>query len=248
MKNRPVRVVLVRPRNPVNIGACARAMANFGWSDLVVVDPYEPVWQETRSAPEAEDVVKNARAVPTWEEAVQDCDIVLGTSSFHQRPFEQATVELPNLGPYLAPFPASKSLALVFGSERSGLSNEELARCQAIVHIPTEKKTPSMNLGQAVAVVLYELRRAGWEPTEKPGPAPAEELESLIDSLASLGEATDYPHGYEPAARLGRIRRVFQEAILPPATVRFLLSYARWLLKQRSVISAGTRKRCGGPQ
>ena len=234
MRNRPVRVVLVRPRNPVNIGACARAMANFGWSDMVVVDPYEPVWKETRSAPEAEEVVKNARAVPTWEEAVRDCDIVLGTSSFHQRPFEQATIELPNLGRHLAPFPASKSLAFVFGSERSGLSNEELARCQAIVHIPTGKKTPSMNLGQAVAVVLYELRRTGWEPTEKPGSAPAEELESLIDSLASLGEMTDHPHGYEPAARLGRIRRALQDSILTPAAVRYLLSFTRWLLKRRN--------------
>jgi tRNA/rRNA methyltransferase len=244
MKNRPVRVVLVRPRNPVNIGASARAMANFGLSDLVVVEPYEPVWQETRSAPDAEKIVLDARAVTTWEEAVQGCDIVLGTSSFHQRPFEQATIELPNLGRYLAPFLASKSVALVFGSERSGLSNEELSRCQAVLHIPTQKKTPSMNLGQAVAVVLYELRRAGWEPTEKPGPAPAEgearpygrpaeELETLICSLASLGEATDYPHGYEPAARLGRIRRALQGSTLTPAAVRYLLSFTRWLLKRR---------------
>ena len=233
MKNRPVRVILVRPRNPINIGAAARAMANFGHSDLVVVEPYEPVWQETRSAPEAEEVVKHARAVATWDEAVKDCDIVLGTSSFHQRPFEQATIELPNLGRHLAPFPASKSLALVFGSERSGLSNEELARCQAVIHIPTGKKTPSMNLGQAVAVVLYELRRTGWEPTEKPGPAPAQELESLIGSLASLGEATDYPHGYEPAARLGRIRRALQDSNLTPAAVRYLLSFTRWLLRRR---------------
>src|SRR5260370_577072 len=100
MVNRPVRIVLVRPRNPNNIGACARAMANFGLSDLVVVDPYEPVWKETRSAPEAEHVVLNARAVPTCEEATRDCSITLGTSSFHQRPFEHATLELPNLNKY----------------------------------------------------------------------------------------------------------------------------------------------------
>jgi len=234
MVSRPVRVVLVRPRNPVNIGACARAMANFGLSDLVVVEPYEPIWQETRSAPEAEDVVKNARAVSTWEEAVQNCDIVLGTTSYHQRPLEQATIELPNLNRYLSPYPAANSLALVFGSERSGLSNEELVRCQAVLHIPTDKKVPSMNLGQAVAVVLYELRRTGWEPEKAPGPAPAEELESLIGTLAALGEATDYPHGYEPAARLGRIRHALQDSTLTPAAVRYLLSFMRWLLKPRS--------------
>ena len=204
-------------------------MANFGLSDLVVVEPYEPVWQETRSAPEAEDVVKNARAAATWDEAVEGCDVLLGTSSYHQRPFEQATIELPNLARYLAPLPASRTMALLFGSERSGLSNEELARCQAIIHIPTGKKTPSMNLGQAVAVVLYELRRAGWEAPEKAGPAPAEELETLIGSLETLGEATDYPHGYEPAARLGRIRCALQDSTLTPAAVRYLLSFSRWL-------------------
>jgi TrmH family RNA methyltransferase len=234
VNSRPVRVVLVRPRNPVNIGACARAMGNFGLTDLVVVEPYEPVWQETRSAPDAEEIVKKARAVATWEEAVKNCDLVLGTSSFHQRPLEQATVELPNVNLYLAAFPTAQSLALVFGSERSGLSNEELVRCRAILHIPTNKNIPSMNLGQAVAVVLYELRRAGWEPAKAAGPAPAEELESLIGSLAALGEATDYPHGYEPPARLGRIRRALQDSTLTPAAVRYLLSFTRWLLKRQS--------------
>jgi TrmH family RNA methyltransferase len=234
MPTRPLRIILNTPRNPLNIGACARAMANFGLSDLVVVNPYEPVWQETRSAPDAEDVVRNARAVATWDEAVRNCDIVLGTSSYHQRPLEQATIELPNLNRFLAPYASAKSLALVFGSERSGLSNEELVRCQAVIHIPTEKSVPSMNLGQAVAVVLYEIRRMGWEPEKAPGAAPAEELELLISSLAALGEATDYPHGYEPPARLGRIRRAIQDSTLTPAAVRYFLSFTRWLLKRPS--------------
>src|SRR5262249_2239600 len=121
--NASIRIVLVRPRDPLNIGACARAMANFGLSDLVVVDPYELVWRETRSAPGAEVIVRQARLTHSWEEAVRNCDGVLGTSSFHQRPFEQAIVELPNLNRYLAPWPAGSSVALVFGSERSGLSN-----------------------------------------------------------------------------------------------------------------------------
>jgi TrmH family RNA methyltransferase len=139
-------------------------MANFGLTDLVVLDPYEPIWQETRSAPGAEKVVLEARLAADWEQAVKDCRIVLGTSSFHQRPVEQTTVELPNFGRYLSSYSSSAPLALVFGSERSGLSNEELARCQAILHIPTQRNVPSMNLGQAVAVVLYELRRSGWGP------------------------------------------------------------------------------------
>jgi TrmH family RNA methyltransferase len=227
--NRPVRIVLVRPRNPSNIGACARAMANFGYSDLVVLDPYEPIWQETRSAPGAEKIVQDARAVSTWEEAVKDCGIVLGTSSFHQRPIEHAALLLPDLKHHLTSYPASSPLAILFGSERSGLSNEELARCQAVLRIPTRPAAPSMNLGQAVAVILYELGRAPTEKAPAPSPAAADELEPLIESLASLAESVDYPAGYKPAARLGRIRLALQNAVLPPATVRFLLSFTRRL-------------------
>src|SRR5687767_7436423 len=212
--NRPVRVVLVRPRDPGNIGACARAMKNFGYSDLVVMDPFEPVWRETRSAPDAEDVVLQARVAASWEDAVKGCDIILGTSSFHQRPIEHARIDLPNMNQYLGAFAASEPLALVFGSERSGLSNDDLARCQAVLRIPTRKETPSMNLGQAVAVILYELKRAGYEPSAGRSPSPSNELEPLIESLASLGGAVDYPAGYEPASRLGRIRKAFQDSHL----------------------------------
>ena len=233
MANRPIRIVLVRPRNPMNIGAAARAMANFGHSDLVVVDPYEPVWRETRSAPEAEDVVKSARKVDTWEEAMRDCDIVLGTSSFHRRPKEAAVIELPNMNLFLSSYASSAPLALVFGSERSGLSNEELSRCQAILHVPTSQGTPSMNLGQAVAVVLYEFRRSGWDAPRVIPSAPAAELEPLIQTLALLGESMDYPPGYMPEDRLGRIRQALQPAVLPPATVRFFLSFVRWMAKTK---------------
>ena len=226
-----IRIVLVRPRNPSNIGACARAMANFGLTDLVVVDPYEPIWREAKSAPGAEDLVKAARAVPSWDEAVKGCSLVLGTSSFHQRPLEHAVVELPQLHSHLAAFAANASIALVFGSERSGLSNEELSRCQAILRIPTQDKTPSMNLGQAVAVVLYEVRRKNAGPAPAGG-KPSQNLEPLIESLAALGDAMDFPRGHKPAARLGRIRHALHDAVLPPAALRFLLSLSRWVRKK----------------
>jgi len=235
--NRPIRIVLMRPRNPLNIGAVARAMGNFGAEDLVVVDPYEPVWRETRSAPEAEAIVRNARRAVDWDDAVRGVSLILGTTSFHQRPLEHATIELPNLHMYLNSFPASEPAAIVFGSERSGLSNADLARCRALIHIPTQRQIPSMNLAQAVAVVLYEWRRGGWEPQRAPTPAPAQELEALIGSLNALGEAAGYPQGYEPAARLGRIRQILQHAVLPPATVRFLLSFSRWLVKKQAKVS-----------
>jgi len=204
-------------------------MANFGISDLVVVDPYEPIWQETRSAPDAEAIVLEARAVPTWEEAVRGCDIVLGSDSYHQRDVNHAVIELPNLNRHLSSYSASTPIALVFGSERSGLSNAELARCQAIIRIPTERYNRSMNLGQAVAVTLYELRRSGWDPITPAGPAPAQELEPFIQTLNALGESIDFPAGYTSETRLGRIRMALSESRLSPATVRFLLSFTRKL-------------------
>ncbi len=227
-----MRVVLVRPRNPLNIGACARAMANFGHKELVVIEPYEPVWQETRSAPDAEEVVQQAKAVSTWDEAVADSSVVIGTSSFHQRPMEHAVLELPNLNRYLAAFSACERVTLVFGSERSGLSNEELARCRAIIRIPTQSGTPSMNLGHAIAVVLYELRRRGWEAPASPTPAPSGEMETLIETMKAVADVIDYPAGYGTPARIGRIRKAFQGATLPAATVRFLLSIFRRLLRK----------------
>jgi TrmH family RNA methyltransferase len=207
-------------------------MANFGHTDLRVLNPHEPIWQETRSAPGAEAIIRHARLAASWEEAVRGCSVVLGTSSFHQRPIEQAVVELPNLNRQLAAWPAEGPLGVIFGSERSGLSNTELARCQAIVRIPTRTEAPSMNLGQAVAVLLYELGRPGREEPVRPTSASARELESLIAALGSLGKAMEYPPGFEPAARVGRIRQALQKAVLPPLTVRFLLSYARWMLKK----------------
>jgi TrmH family RNA methyltransferase len=230
--NRTVRVVLVRPRNPLNVGACARAMANFGHSELIVLDPYEPVWQETRSAPDAEEVVLKAKAVSSWKEAVADSSLVIGTSSFHQRVIEHAVLELPNVNRYLASFPACEGVTLVFGSERSGISNDELAQCQAVVRIPTELRSPSMNLGQAVSVVLYELRRNGWESDVQPCAARSGEIEPLIETLAAVGQAIDYPAGYEAAARLGRIRQAMHGAGMPPSTVRFFLSFFRRLLRK----------------
>jgi len=231
MLPRPTRIVLVRPRNPNNIAACARAMGNFGVSELVVLDPFEEIWQETKAAPEAESIVLQARKASGWDDAVAGCPIVIGSSSFHQRPIEQATIELPNLNAHLASWPMSTPCALVFGSERSGLSNDELARCQATIHIPTQPDVPSMNLAQAVAVTLYELRRAGWDPVKPAATAPSDELEPFIQTIAAMGETLDYPPGYEGPARLGRIRQALQPAVIPPATVRFLLSFLRRLQK-----------------
>jgi tRNA/rRNA methyltransferase len=151
------KVVLVRPRDPNNIGAAARAMKNFGFTDLAVVTPYPPVWNEAVSAVNAEDVLTNARVCESLDEAINDCNLVVGTTD-RTRVEEKQTVYTPlDLARELSA--ADYKLALVFGSEKHGLTNEDLSRCHRVMSIPTEPGCPSMNLGQAVAVCCYELIR-----------------------------------------------------------------------------------------
>jgi len=160
-------VVLVSPRNPLNIGAAARAMANFGCTRLAVVAPYEPHWgeamsdphwREAKSAVGASDLLQNAKRTESLADAVADCTLVIGTGSLEHRKPEQPVIPLPELPPIvLKELARGGHIALVFGSEKRGLTQKDLAHCHILAVIPTNPQQPSMNLGQAVAVCLYEL-------------------------------------------------------------------------------------------
>jgi tRNA/rRNA methyltransferase len=151
-------VVLVSPRNPLNIGAAARAMANFGFARLAVVAPYEANWREAKSAVGASELLRIARDTKTLAEAVADCTLVIGTGSLEYRKPEQPLIPLPELAPLMQKELARGGrIALVFGSEKRGLTREDLAHCHILTAIPTDPAQPSMNLGQAVAVCLYEI-------------------------------------------------------------------------------------------
>jgi len=133
-------------------------MANFGFQRLSVVAPYAPIWRETRSAVGAPEVLQNAVEFATLVEAVADCTLVLGTGSLNYRKPEQPVVRLPDLAPRVAEELARGGrIALVFGPEKHGLTRDDLSYCHILVEIPTDSRQPSMNLGQAVAVCLYEL-------------------------------------------------------------------------------------------
>ncbi len=183
----PLCVVLVRTRNPLNIGAAARAMINFGFRDLRVVEPFDLAWQEARSAVGAASILASAREYLTLAEAVADCTCVLGTSAIGPRQPLQPVVDLPAAQPWLAQR-AEGPVALVFGQEKHGLTNEDLSHCDAILRIPTLPEQASMNLGQAVAVCLYEFARFSAPQTvpDLPAPVPAADLERLTASLHRL--------------------------------------------------------------
>lgn len=230
-----MRIVLVRPRNPVNIGAAARAMANFGFEDMVVVNPYEPVWRETKSAVGADAVVSKARAVNTLEEAVRDCQLVLGTTAVRTRRLKRTVVRLPELASFLDKSGAQDTsrIALLFGPEKTGLSEEYLEQCNAFVTIPTTSATPSMNLSHSVAVCCYELSKKDFGFPSKDVPlATVENRELLAKHALRLFDAAGYLSQEQPSQKMKRIRQSLIQWNLHRTDVRWLLGMIRNLTRR----------------
>ncbi len=188
-------------------------MANFGFARLSVVAPYEPHWREAKSAVGAENLLQNARVAESHADAVADCTLVVGTGSLEHRKPEQSVVPLPDLAPMVRDELARGGrVALVFGSEKRGLTQADLSHCHLLAVIPTDPQQPSMNLGQAVAVCLYEIAARirdpiadsnGETPTPDPNqgsatnatpPASTRDLELL----AGLVEETMLAANYSP--------------------------------------------------
>jgi TrmH family RNA methyltransferase len=203
-----IEVVLVSPRNPLNIGAVARAMANFGMSRLSVVAPYAPHWREAKSAVGAPGILKNATVADSLAAAVRGCTLIAGTGTLTYRKPEQRVVKLPDLCPLVrSELERGGRFALVFGPEKHGLTKEDLSYCQVLVEIPTDEQQPSMNLGQAVAVCLYELTAHTYSGTE----------------LAAVGKASSMPPIAESGSielLAGVVEQVMDAARYSPATMR----------------------------
>ena len=156
-----LRIVLVRTRNPLNIGAVARVMSNFGIERLRVVNPYDVAFREARSAVGAAKLLANAEEFKSVADAVADCTLVVGTSAVRHREPQHQVRRLEQGASILRNELQKGRVALLFGSEKVGLSNRDLSHCHWLVRIPTREQHSSMNLAQAVAVCLYELIREG---------------------------------------------------------------------------------------
>ena len=181
-------------------------MANFGFARLAVVAPFESHWREAKSAVGAPELLQSARETETLAEAIAQCTFVVGTGTLTYRKPEQPVIPLPALAPFVQQeLQRGGRLGLVFGPEKHGLTREDLSYCHMLVEIPTDARQPSMNLGQAVAVCLYELT---WElPNETPeseseqfqktdsGPSAAS---GALDRLAEVVEQTMTAAGYSP--------------------------------------------------
>jgi TrmH family RNA methyltransferase len=212
-----LRVVLVRSRNPLNIGAAARAMSNFGFTHLRVVNPYGPAFREARSAVGAAELLATAEEYGSVAEAVGDCALVVGTTAVGKRSIRHDIARLGRGAEQLRKGFLAGNVALLFGSERTGLSNKDFSHCHWLLRIPTCEANISMNLGQAVAVCLYEIVRdapAAPQSNREPdaqsdtqaGP-PGELIEQLTTMLFEALRAAGYLKAKTSAYTEAKIRR-----------------------------------------
>jgi tRNA/rRNA methyltransferase len=212
-----LRVVLVNPRNPLNIGAAARALSNFGISQLRLVNPYYVAFRQATSAVGAANIMASAVEYKSVAEAVAGCSLVVGTTAVGKRTLHQPLHRLEMGGRLIRKRLISGNVALLFGSEKRGLSNDDFSHCHWLMRIPTGDGNISMNLGQAVAVCLYELIRQS--KAGKPGqydlPATAGELEQITGLLLDSLHASGYIKPGSAANSEEKIRRLVRRLNIP---------------------------------
>lgn len=201
----------------MNIGAAARAMSNFGVSHLRVVNPYAPAFRDARSAVGAADVLATAEQFKSVADAVADCTLVVATSAIGSRKVEHPLQRLEQGARRIRKHLRSGRVAILFGSEKIGLTAKQMSHAHLLMRIPTGEKNISMNLGQAVAVCLYEIiRDAKAAKTQEPSTlASAEELERITEKLLEAMRGSGYLARRPIADVEERMRRLVRRLKLP---------------------------------
>jgi tRNA/rRNA methyltransferase len=207
-------------------------MSNFGFTQLRVVQPYELAFREARSAVGAAELLKNAHEYKTVSDAVEDCDLVVGTTAIGKRQILQPIRTLEVGARAIRKRLGSGRAAILFGSEKTGLSNEDLSHCHWLLHIPTRSEHLSMNLGQAVAVTLYELSRGAVRNNPETGPklAGAAELERLTQALVDAASTSGFFTEQSAAAREQKLRGLIRRIPLEAGDAEILLALVRQIL------------------
>ncbi|NDY42819.1 RNA methyltransferase [Dissulfurirhabdus thermomarina] len=242
-----VTVVLHEPRYPENIGAAARACRNMGARGLVAVRPRNPDREKMlkMATHEAADLVEAMPILDSLDEALAPFQHVVGTTARtgrHRRPTDTPR----GLARGLAPVLARNRVALLFGSEKWGLSNAALARCQSLVTIPTAGFS-SVNLAQSVMILLYELRLADGDAAPPlPRLADQRELEGLFAHLAELFEAVGFIHPESPEHWMANVRRFVGRLQLQAREVRLARGFCRQVLWALGRSGEGRREAAGG--
>ena len=230
------RIVLVRTHFPGNLGSAARAMHNFGLTDLVLVDPlrFPDDLEARRLAAHGVGILDAARIVPDLGEALGDCVFTLATSGLADGVVRQTFAGSPREKfPHLLRAAAMGPVAIVFGPEPHGLSNAEVTRCHGLVRIPVNPEAPSLNLAQSVAVCCYELFQAVAEceaAVPEQSIATFADQERMFAHLAEAFESIGYLYGTKAGPLLHAMRHLIGRSMPTPQEVRMLHGLARQIL------------------
>jgi tRNA/rRNA methyltransferase len=228
-----LRVVLVSTRNPLNIGASARAMANFGFSRLRVVNAYDVAFREARSAVGAAPLLRAAEEYSSLADAVADCRLVVGTTSVGHRELQHPLRRLEFGARLIRRALTQAPVALLFGSEKFGLTNDDLSHCHWLMRIPTVAGDLSMNLGQAVALCLYELSReakVAGTPPKTIARAAAGETEQVTLLLLEILRKSGYVNPVIAGSTEEKVRRLVRRLDIAGRDAPVLLGMLRQIL------------------
>lgn len=226
-----IRFVLVGTQLPGNMGAAARAMKTMGLARLVLVAPEKPLDEDAfRRSAGAEDVLGDAPVVATLADAVADCTLVLGCTARARRVQLEELLPTVAAGRVAAKAAEGAEVAIVFGRERTGLTNEELQLCHAAVHIPSDPAFSSLNLAAAVQVLAYEVRMRLLgdaatpvvEPGQREQPASHEQMESFFGQLGETLDEIEFHKGRAPESAMRKLRRLFLRSEPSEQEVRLL--------------------------
>ncbi|RZV49567.1 MAG: RNA methyltransferase, partial [Pseudomonadales bacterium] len=230
-ETRDIRIVLVNPSHPGNVGAAARAMKNMGLFQLVLVAPQEfpdprAIWR----AASAKDLVENAQVFVTLDEAIANCEFVVDTSA-RERRIPWPCVEPREMAEQIYAKPADCKMAVLFGREDSGLTNEELQRCNLHVNVPTSDAYRSLNLAMAVQIMCYELRMRSLASEQRPEQpmdewdeplATSEDVERFYEHLSQTLAELEFYDPKNPKQLMTRLRRLFNRTQLDKMELNIL--------------------------
>jgi len=228
-----LRVVLVETRNPLNIGAAARAMANFGFTRLSVVHPYDVAFREARSAVGAAPLLRAAEEFSSVADAVAECRLIVGTTSAGHRELRDPIRRLEYGARLMKRALQGGPAAILFGSEKFGLSNADFSHCNWLMRIPTVSQDLSMNLGQAVALCLYELSRDPKSASTQPETirrANAAENQQVTAQLLEALRHSGYINAVTAASTEEKVRRLVLRLEIAARDVPVLLGMLRQIL------------------
>jgi len=234
-----LRIVLVHPSHPGNIGAAARAMKTMGLNTLYLVKPKSfPDGKAVAMASGADDILSQAIVVETFEEAISDCHFIIGTTA-RDRTLKWPTVSPKEAASTVMQMSSNQKIAILFGCEQWGLTNEQLSACHLRISIPTQKDFSSLNLAAAVQIISYELYVAYLAKeqhltTDEPlDPlADAKQVQSFYQRLEYLLKAIDFSNIHRSKLLIRRVKRLFNRVQLEEVEVNILQGILTALYKR----------------